>query len=200
MDIRPEPELMVIGDSLAQGCRSLSVTKKFCSQSWGAKISSIANWPFIPPDHKRPVCFDAEKLIRKSGLIFDLFSAFIVIKSLQNTVRENLKGWQKDFAGEKALSSQICFDNIGIAGTKIPDLLQRTSSSSIDEIQAILKDKQLDTCSIGELANLAVSLHIPINAAFTLNPSRKQKFASLTPMDWVEKRKPKRLITSCIQS
>jgi hypothetical protein len=41
--------VMVIGDSLAQGCRSLSVTSAFCAQSWGARIARANNWTFVPP-------------------------------------------------------------------------------------------------------------------------------------------------------
>ncbi len=194
MDLRYNPELMIIGDSLAQGCRSLSVSQGFCAQSYGARISSTVNWPFVAPDHKRPVCFDAEKLIRESGLIVDVLSAFIVIKKLEKTVKENVKAWQQDFALGNPLSSYCCFDNLGIAGTKIPDLMQRTASGSLAEADAILEHKDLDKSSIADIAALAASLHIPFNAAFTLNPSMQQDFASWSPMDWVEQRRPKRLI------
>ena len=194
MDLRYNPELMVIGDSLAQGCRSLSVSQEFCWQSYGARISSTLGWPFVAPDHPRPVCFDAEALIRKSGLIVDLLSAFIIISKLKKTVKKNLKSWQKDLARGEPLSKHLCFDNIGIAGTKIPDLMQRSAASSIAEAESTLSDKDLDECSIADIASLAASLHIPFNAAFTLNPSMKKKYASWSPMDWVEQRRPKRLI------
>ena len=146
MDLRYNPELMVIGDSLAQGCRSLSVSQEFCCQSYGARISSTLGWPFVAPDHPRPVCFDAEALIRKSGLIVDLLSAFIIISKLKKTVKKNLKSWQNDLARGEPLSKHLCFDNIGIAGTKIPDLMQRSAASSIAEAESTLSDKDLDEC------------------------------------------------------
>lgn len=54
MTLRMNPELMVIGDSLAQGCRSLSVTAKFCAESYGARIARERGWEFEAPNHPRP--------------------------------------------------------------------------------------------------------------------------------------------------
>ncbi len=78
MDIHPEPELMIIGDSLAQGCRLLSVAKE--------------NWSFVSPDYKP----SGQLRYRKAdqGVRTDTrsaLSAFIAIKKLRNIVRDNLK-------------------------------------------------------------------------------------------------------------
>jgi len=55
---------MVIGDSLAQGCRSLSVKADYCAQSCGARIAAAQKWEFITPDFPREVLYDLEKEIR----------------------------------------------------------------------------------------------------------------------------------------
>jgi hypothetical protein len=41
---RPNPELMIIGDSLAQGRRSLIVNQSDCVQSWAARIAAEHGW------------------------------------------------------------------------------------------------------------------------------------------------------------
>jgi hypothetical protein len=55
---------MVIGDSLAQGCRSLSIKADYCAQSWAARIAGAQKWEFIAPDFPREVLFDLEHEIR----------------------------------------------------------------------------------------------------------------------------------------
>src|SRR6266849_2046327 len=62
---RPNPELMIIGDSLAQGCRSLSVTKASCEQSWAARIAQEQAWEFVTPDFPRPILFNLEDEVRR---------------------------------------------------------------------------------------------------------------------------------------
>src|SRR5258706_13922613 len=59
------PKLMVIGDSLAQGCRSLTVSAGLCAQSWGARVATLAGWLYLAPDHPRPVLFDREDELRR---------------------------------------------------------------------------------------------------------------------------------------
>jgi hypothetical protein len=56
---------MSIGDSLAQGCRSLTVKESFCEQSWPARVAEAQKWEFVTPDFPRPVLFDLEEEIRR---------------------------------------------------------------------------------------------------------------------------------------
>ena len=51
---RPNPELMIIGDSIAQGCRSLTVNRAYCAQSWAARVAQEQDWDFVTPDFPRP--------------------------------------------------------------------------------------------------------------------------------------------------
>ena len=64
MPIPPEyvhPELMIIGDSQAQGCRSLTVTADYSKQSWAARVANSQGWQFRTPDFPRPILFDLEQ-------------------------------------------------------------------------------------------------------------------------------------------
>src|SRR6266436_4238389 len=61
---RPRPKLMAIGDSLGQGCRSLSVTADYCAQSWPARIAQTKDFEFIAPDSPRPILLDLEFEVR----------------------------------------------------------------------------------------------------------------------------------------
>ena len=61
----PPANLMIIGDSLAQGCRSLSVTKESCAQSWAARVAQQQSWRFVTPDFPIPVLFDLENEVRR---------------------------------------------------------------------------------------------------------------------------------------
>jgi hypothetical protein len=57
---RPHPTLMAIGDSLAQGCGSLSVAADCCAQCWPARIAQTKDFEFVAPDLPRPILFDLE--------------------------------------------------------------------------------------------------------------------------------------------
>lgn len=182
---RPRPKLMVIGDSLAQGCRSLTVSRAFCAQSWPARLARSQGWEFVPPDHPRPVLFDLEDEVRRlTTLGFALAGARF--EGIEPRFRRNLAEW---LAGT-AESSSPCFDNLAVAGALIGDLYARTAATSDAEIAALTGNNpnaQLSVKAVGEL-------HVAINARFTLNPTRDPAFAGFTMLDWVRARKPETLV------
>jgi hypothetical protein len=119
---------MVICDSLAQGCRSLSVKADYCAQSWPARIAAAQKWEFITPDFSREVLFDLEKEIR----LLDTLSVSLDKLTFSNAVsriQANLRAWLDECRsdGKRALlqpggSQHLCFDNLGLTGAAIYDL------------------------------------------------------------------------------
>jgi hypothetical protein len=181
---RPSPELMVIGDSLAQGCRSLTVNSAFCQQSWGARIAQAQGWELQAPDLPRPVLFDLEQEIRRLNVL-GLSVENFQLQGIGRRVRANLDAWLAN-ARESAFS---CFDNLALTGALTHDLYTRSAATSAAEIAALLPQGSaaIPLDSVGDL-------HLAINGRFTLNPSQDPAFNDLTPIDWVRARKPRRLL------
>lgn len=127
------PELMIIGDSLAQGCRSLSVQAVFCQQSWSARIGNAQGWRFRTPDFPRPILFDLEQEIRLLGDIIQLAPGEIRFQGLISRFMQNLRAWLTN----KKESAYLCFDNLGLSGAQPYDLYTRTAASSNVEIAKI---------------------------------------------------------------
>jgi len=185
----PPAGLMIIGDSLAQGCRSLTVKRDFCTQSWAARIAQTQGWVFNTPDFPIPVLFDLEQEVRV------LNTSIISIEHLRfegffGRVRDNLNTWLTN-ASESAFT---CFDNLGLSGCLIDDLYTRTARTSAEELAELAPHG----ASLDVLDNLVdqkfASLHLAINSRFTLNPSQDPELNDLTQLDWVEKRRPKILL------
>jgi hypothetical protein len=183
---RLNPELMVIGDSLAQGCRSLSVKRDYCAQSWGARIAQSQGWNFITPDFPRPIVFDLEQEIRRLNLL-SVALAVITFEGLMQRIKENQLAW---FASTPSDSQFPCFDNLGLTGGLICDLYQRTANNSNDEIQRLTDNGKQPITQPAQLGDVQLA----INGKFTLNPSQNPDFGDFTPLKWVAAREPKRLM------
>ncbi|MGA8655540.1 MAG: hypothetical protein WB586_05270 [Chthoniobacterales bacterium] len=180
------PELMVIGDSLAQGCRSLSVQATYCRQSWPARVATSQGWTFRTPDFPRPILFDLEQEIRLLGDVIQLAPAEIRFQGLVGRFLQNLRAW----LANKKESAFLCFDNLGLSGAQPYDLYTRTAASSNAEIAK--------TCPNGPATSSVPysdisTLHLGINGRYVLNPSQNPAFENLTPLMWVQARQPKRL-------
>ena len=184
------PELMVIGDSLSQGCRSLSVTRPFCQQSWPARVAKCQGWNFLVPDFPRPILFDLEEEVRQLGDLVQISPKDIRFQGLLGRFFTNLRAW----LANKVESKLTCFDNLGLAGCQPYDLYARTAATSNAEIQTLCPEgslvKALDLGNVGKL-------HLAINGRFVLNPSQASQFNGLTPLDWVEARQPKWVLFQC---
>ncbi|MDY3556663.1 SGNH/GDSL hydrolase family protein [Gemmata sp. JC717] len=182
---RPTPDLMAIGDSLPQGCRSLSVTAAKCAQSWPARWAAAQTWRFDTPDFPRPVLFDLDQEILSKLDLVDLVRNHR-IPGFLGRLAENVKDWVKN----DPTSAFDGFDNVAVAGTRVIDLYKQTASTA----QTVID--QRTTGSISDLIknNGVADLHVAINARFTLNPSQNPAFANFTQMDWVRERRPKNLV------
>lgn len=190
------PELMVIGDSLAQGCRSLSVTKKFCAESYGAIIAREQAWAYNAPDFPRDVLFDLEAIVTKY-LNWTIIGGWaVLLKRLQ----ENYSDWVEHFlTPPTAANTPEWCDNLAVAGATLGDLgadPKPANHFSWKRTRAIIeqyKDRTLKDLILREKDALA-TLHLAINSGFVLNPRGLKKYANWTTLDWVEARKPKKLI------
>jgi hypothetical protein len=180
------PELMIIGDSLAQGCRSLTVNADFCQQAWAARVADAQGWQFRPPDFPRPILFDLEQEIRLIGDLIQIAPSEIRFGGLIIRFLQNLRAWLANHQE----SNFLCFDNLGLSGAQPYDLYTRTSDSSGAELTALCPNgTSTSTINISEVGKL----HLAINGRFVLNPSQNPDFANMTPIRWVEARLPKRL-------
>jgi GDSL-like Lipase/Acylhydrolase len=180
---RPRPKFMVVGDSLAQGCRSLSVKADYCAQSWGARVAAAQKWEFITPDFPREVLYDLEKEIRLLDTL-SLTLDKLTFSDAVSRIRANLRDWLDHPGG----SQHLCFDNLGLTGATIFDLYSRTSANSAEYIRQATSGPGGPNAAI-RLETLG-DLHISLNARFTLNPAQGADFANFTSLDWVRQREP----------
>src|SRR5579883_2381347 len=182
---RPNPELMIIGDSLAQGCRSLTVNQSFCQQSWAARIAQEQGWDFATPDFPRPILFDLEEEIRRLDTLTLSVEGFR-FEGIEDRIRANLQAWLNN-AQESAFA---CFDNLGLSGARIYDLYTRSSATSQAEVAALTPQGAATALPLNQVGDL----HLAVNGRFTLNPSQDPSFNDFTPLQWVRARRPRRLL------
>jgi uncharacterized membrane protein len=182
---RLNPELMIIGDSLAQGCRSLTVNSTFCRQSWAARIAQAQDWEFRTPDFPRPILFDLEQELRNVNPLALSVATFRLV-NIGARIRSNLDQWLQN-ARESDFN---CFDNLGLSGAMIYDLYTRSAATSQTEIATIVPQGAGSAIPIKRIGDL----HLAINGRFTLNPSQDADFNDLTPLGWVRARLPRRLL------
>jgi hypothetical protein len=80
------PEIMAIGDSLSQGCRSLSVTSRFCSQSCSAVIARSRGWNFVTANYPKAVLIDLEDVLSKVDGFLLVGEIPFVLQGIQNNI------------------------------------------------------------------------------------------------------------------
>lgn len=174
---------MAIGDSLAQGCRHLTVNASYCAQSWPARVAQAQAWDFASPDHPREVLFNLEEEIRRVDPVI-LSPATLAFAGLPSRIRANFRAWQQQPGGSK----YECFDNLGIAGAAVHQLYSLTSESCAKTIAELTPGGPSDV-----MGNIG-ALHLPINGRFVLNPQQKSAYMTYSPLDWVERREPENLV------
>jgi hypothetical protein len=182
---RPNPELIIIGDSLAQGCRSLTVNQAYCAQSWAARIAEVQGWEFVTPDFPRPILFDLEDEVRRLDTLTLSVQNFR-FKGLIERFQANLGEWLKN----DRESGFPCFDNLGISGALIYELYTQSAAAAAAKIAELTPKGAATRLNIADVGDL----HRAINGRFTLNPSQDPAFDSFTQLDWVRARRPRRLL------
>lgn len=179
------PKLMLVGDSLAQGCRTLTVKQELCAQSYGAVLAATQGWAHTPAQHPQPVIADVEDLIRRSN---NLTTYLKVAKK----INQNIQAWQATFA-KAPTGTPLCFDNVAIAASDINEISGHTSAHYTADYDNHL-GQYTNAQSLIKKLGTAASLHLPINGRYTLNPTGDTAFKDLSQLDWAFIRKPQHLI------
>jgi hypothetical protein len=156
------PQIMVMGDSLGQGCRNLSVTSLNCSQCYAGIIAGEMGWTLRKPAYPQPALFDLLNVI--SELDIDLP---IVIPELLIQLRDNIdfwssKGWMQP-AG-------TVHDNIAITGATYDDLFTNPAQFYRDRITALAQQSVLQLLGNKLPGTTLSDLHLAITAMYALNP------------------------------
>jgi len=153
---------MVMGDSLGQGCRNLSVTALNCSQCYASIIASEMNWPLRVPAYPQPVLFDLLELISEIDIDIP-----IVIPNLLIKLRENIEFWN---SSDWMRPLGTVHDNIAITGAVYEDLFVNTAADFRDRIKklAAMPLEQLLTNSAP--GTKLTDLHLAITGMYALNP------------------------------
>lgn len=188
------PDLMIIGDSLAQGCRSLSVTREYCGESYPAVMAQLASFNTNLADPRQPVLFDLEAIA--GDVIFQ------GVPTVLGGIQSNYAAWLKGFAAGKtnSVSGAEFFDNLAVTGFALEDTLgediQRAGKYPTFGTPA-LAEKTLQKFPKLDLLRHAAqigSLHLAVNARFVLNPANKAKYQNWNQVRWVLERQPRNLI------
>jgi len=187
------PPLMVIGDSVAQGCRSLSVTRQFCAQSYPATLARLADLgAFAAPRHPRAVLFDLE------AIASDLAGQGLRI--VLGGIGANYASWLADFAAPPA-GRPVTFDNLAIAGSTLEDLTGEDANPRGEPpvgtpalAQRFLASlPRLDVFTRADRDRIGAA-HLAVNARYVLNPSNDPEYTDWSMLDWVRLRQPRTLI------
>jgi len=182
------PELMAIGDSIYNGTRSLTTNGELARISAPAQVANAFNWPFAVPTYPTDVLLNIETIIRNNEFNLDQIVAGVIA---------NAEGWM----GPTPWSTLDQFDNISIAQSTIAD--QWTLKFS-DQYPAIgtLTNKLINRNALGlddgTVIDTIMALYTAVNVSFLLNPGRDPNgpWATMTPLDIVKARKPKRLLVN----
>ena len=185
---QPVPELMAIGDSLYNGVRSLSMTPRLAELSAPAQVAKSLGFDFVVPDYPYEILIDVEDFLR-GDIDFHSFTNLETL--LFERIAANATSWLKR---RNRWSDKTFFDNVSNSGATISSLYTDTAAfhraHALDLISKLLNDRV--HFSIGDVG----SLHYSLNTAFLLNPSVVNELDSLTPVDLVALRKPKRLLVN----
>ena len=177
---------MVIGDSLAQGCHSLSVRAEFSRMSYAAQATDLLKVPFVSPTFPWPVLFDLEEIIRDYLVTFP-FS----LQPLLHQLDKNLNDWRAHFKKPSAKAPEW-FDNLAIAGSTLDQVEKLNYENTLAVLEA---NKEFNFQDPFKIKNRELfDLHVGINSGFVLNPLGKKEYAAYNMLKWVEVRKPRNLV------
>jgi lysophospholipase L1-like esterase len=179
--------MMVIGDSLGQGCRSFTVTNEFCSECYGAIIAKALKQKFVTPKYPKPVIWHLEDILSQ----IDIVTALGQLPGILGQISNNIKFW----AGSSWASNKVAYhDNVATTGSNLNDVITYDSNYYSDLIAANAHRSLFDL-ALNKDPNKAgiVDLFVAIVGRFALNPSNDLGLADMTQLKWVDRRKPKYL-------
>lgn len=179
-----KPVMMLMGDSLAQGCRSLSVTSEFCSQCYGSIVAQALHTTLATPDYPKPVIWDLESILSD----LDIVTALGQLPGILDDIYDNIRFW----AGSDWASRTIYHDNVAITGSDLPDVISYDSNYYSELIESTW-ERLLPNLTGSVAGKNIVDLFIAIAGRYALNPSNSPQYANMTQLKWVDWRKPKYL-------
>jgi hypothetical protein len=174
--------MMVMGDSLGQGCRNLTVTGEICSRAYGTLIA-----PRIGCGKLRtasyagmPVLFDLLEELRRLDIDVAMY-----IPQLLSKVKDNMDFWAGD---EWMQPVGTIHDNVSVTGANYEDLFVTTADGFRQKVITLGKLSALDLLKNSNLSEL----HRNITAMYAVNPcgDNAPQLWNKTAFDLVLDRKP----------
>lgn len=188
------PELMVLGNSLAQGVQTLTFHHELANQCVGARLAGFNAWDFRPADHEKPILLDFEEELRQLD-IFDLITAPAYADDLAKRINENIRWWQGRIF--QAPAPHPGFDNVAVAQALIRDLFipageWRNRLRELIDGYILTGDQLLGMRNLSPLFDI----YEAINFAYTLNPGNEDAKQGWSAIDWVRQARPKRILVT----
>ncbi|MEM7442138.1 MAG: hypothetical protein AAF414_02285 [Pseudomonadota bacterium] len=179
-----EPPLMAIGDSLYNGVRSATINEQLAEESTPAMVARALGFDsFTTPDYPTHVLVDAEKWLRNVRALINLPNRLVTLKE---SVRENARAW----VNMQKSTGPMTFDNLAVASSEVKDLIEVSHKDAKEKRNRIWRQSKGKDVFKWPL----LDLHLAINSAFVLNPHQLAAFEDFRPIDWINLRKPKRLL------
>lgn len=131
------PVMMAIGDSFLNGMRSLTIHAELARLSIPAEVGRCLAPPpgfaeFVPADYppQRPVLLDAEALLRRHVRtllpLTGLAELGLALPAIAAEVRNNARDWIAAQDSTPVPAAPRRFDNLAVAGARLPDLFSVT--------------------------------------------------------------------------
>lgn len=215
------PELMIIGDSLANGVQSLTIDERRAKLGPGNVVArglGIQNYRY--PAYPDVLLIDAKDVLDDLSLL----NLVKKVKDALRSLKDNATGWLDRL--EKQGDGSRFWDGLGLGGAVSDDLINKTYGDWRADIAALedmvrqkpAKDWDLDledfiqkvlahpstsdwyrsqieqmTPENQELSTLRI-LHYAFNACFLINPDNLPGFERMRFIDMIALRQPKRLV------
>ncbi|TVR81009.1 MAG: hypothetical protein EA405_09300 [Rhodospirillales bacterium] len=174
------PKTMVIGDSLFNGVRSLTINAELASLAAPVMVAEALGEFMQAPDYPRPILFDLEAMLRQD----------LSLDVLRQTVVANGKAWLET---APKWSEHVFFDNIAVAGAEIESLWQDRAGDYRAQVPFLLQQIEHSGGVPGEAIG---RLWYALNTGFLLNPSGEPDLNDCTALELVAFRRPERLLVS----
>ncbi|WP_149537398.1 hypothetical protein [Siccirubricoccus phaeus] len=129
------PVLMAIGDSFLNGMRSLTIDGTLAGLSIPAEVGRClvpppGFAPFVPAAYPRALLIDAEAVLRthvhSAVSSLGLIELGAALPTIRAEVVANARAWLADRQARAGPAEPRCFDNLAIAGARLPDVFGTT--------------------------------------------------------------------------
>ncbi|MEN2980934.1 hypothetical protein P7L78_09790 [Tistrella bauzanensis] len=192
----PAPALMAIGDGFYNGMRSATIDDDKAQLAPPVLVAAALGETFQPACYPRVVMGDLEQAYR------DLAQSAVNVAGLRARILETVAAWEADLLTEGARSpaGPALFDNIAVAGAEVDDLIDPKRGSATAARRMFAGALKRFRAASGLPGDELVEMHMGINTAHLLNPHGLPELDGLTQTDWVDIRRPRRLLVSIGQN